>query len=67
MKKNLLLRFDWINGYGLPVFRHKTRALAREMIEGGKAHYSVGSAASRAKSSRSMPRSLCAREMTNAR
>ncbi len=20
MKKNLLLRFDWINGYGLPVF-----------------------------------------------
>lgn len=20
MKENLLLRFDWINGYGLPVF-----------------------------------------------
>lgn len=31
------MRFDWINGYGLPVFIKP--ALAREMIEGGKVHY----------------------------
>lgn len=32
------MRSDWINGFGLRGF-YKTRALAREMVDGGKVHY----------------------------